>query len=324
MATERTLARPGTRAPIRLPGSPLRSSFAGKKPQTSQSPPRSGRGLGRSMRHDVRQVRENRGGHGRFTRAGAVVGALALAASLALTGCGGDEKKPEFVGGASSDASATPGSSRTFDAEHTERAAAHAEPGRRHEEPAGEHGDQREAPGRREGVRGHPDGGRRRLGRGQAAHRRLGLGAVRPAEVRHPLHGHGDGERVGRHEQPGHQQLHHDGQAEVDDRFRASTSSTTRRYGVAMPVVTEFHPGIPKKDRAAVQKRMFVQTDPPQPGAWHWVGNGTQAYYRAPGVLEAGHHDHRADRAGGHAAEQRQVRRHRPQGHRQDRPRRSR
>ncbi|SCL34579.1 Lipoprotein-anchoring transpeptidase ErfK/SrfK [Micromonospora pallida] len=54
-----------------------------------------------------------------------------------------------------------------------------------------------------------------------------------------------------------------------------------KTYGVAMPVVTEFSPGIPKKDRAAVQKRMFVQTDPPQPGAWHWVSNGTQAYYRA-------------------------------------------
>ncbi|MFK3980036.1 Ig-like domain-containing protein [Micromonospora sp. NPDC050397] len=53
-------------------------------------------------------------------------------------------------------------------------------------------------------------------------------------------------------------------------------------YGVAMPVVVEFSPGIPQKDRAAVQKRMFVRTDPPQPGAWHWVANGTQAYYRAP------------------------------------------
>ncbi|MDM4722795.1 Ig-like domain-containing protein [Micromonospora sp. WMMA1363] len=59
-------------------------------------------------------------------------------------------------------------------------------------------------------------------------------------------------------------------------------------YGVAMPVVVEFHPGIPKKDRAAVQKRMFVQTDPPQPGAWHWLGGGTQAYYRAPKYWKPG------------------------------------
>lgn len=59
-------------------------------------------------------------------------------------------------------------------------------------------------------------------------------------------------------------------------------------YGVAMPVVAEFSPGIPKKDRAAVQKRMFVTTDPPQPGAWHWTESGTQAYYRAPEYWQTG------------------------------------
>ncbi|MFC0533357.1 L,D-transpeptidase [Phytohabitans kaempferiae] len=61
-----------------------------------------------------------------------------------------------------------------------------------------------------------------------------------------------------------------------------------KTYGVAMPVVVEFHPGIAKKDRASVQKRMFVSTDPPQPGAWHWVSNGTQAYYRAPEYWQSG------------------------------------
>jgi lipoprotein-anchoring transpeptidase ErfK/SrfK len=55
-----------------------------------------------------------------------------------------------------------------------------------------------------------------------------------------------------------------------------------RTYGVAMPVVAEFSPGITKADRAAVQKRMFVKTDPPQPGTWSWTSSGTQAYYRAP------------------------------------------
>jgi lipoprotein-anchoring transpeptidase ErfK/SrfK len=53
-------------------------------------------------------------------------------------------------------------------------------------------------------------------------------------------------------------------------------------YGVAMPVVAEFNPGIKKADRAAVQKRLFVQTDPPQPGVWSWTSTGTQAYYRGP------------------------------------------
>jgi lipoprotein-anchoring transpeptidase ErfK/SrfK len=59
-------------------------------------------------------------------------------------------------------------------------------------------------------------------------------------------------------------------------------------YGVAMPVVAEFNPGIKKKDRAAVQKRMFVKTDPPQPGAWSWTSSGTQAYYRAPRFWKPG------------------------------------
>jgi lipoprotein-anchoring transpeptidase ErfK/SrfK len=59
-------------------------------------------------------------------------------------------------------------------------------------------------------------------------------------------------------------------------------------YGVAMPVVAEFSPGIKKKDRAAVQRRMFVQTNPPQAGTWSWTSSGTQAYYRAPEYWKAG------------------------------------
>jgi lipoprotein-anchoring transpeptidase ErfK/SrfK len=53
-------------------------------------------------------------------------------------------------------------------------------------------------------------------------------------------------------------------------------------YGVAMPVVAEFSPGVSRAYRAAVQKRLFVRTDPPQPGAWSWTSTGTQAFYRAP------------------------------------------
>jgi lipoprotein-anchoring transpeptidase ErfK/SrfK len=61
-----------------------------------------------------------------------------------------------------------------------------------------------------------------------------------------------------------------------------------RTYGVAMPVVVEFNPGIKKKDRAAVQKRMFVKTAPAQPGTWSWTSSGTQAYYRAPEFWKSG------------------------------------
>ncbi|MFI1989930.1 Ig-like domain-containing protein [Actinoplanes sp. NPDC020271] len=59
-------------------------------------------------------------------------------------------------------------------------------------------------------------------------------------------------------------------------------------YGVAMPVVVEFNPGIKKADRAAVQKRMFVETTPSQPGTWSWTSSGTQAYYRAPEYWQTG------------------------------------
>jgi len=59
-------------------------------------------------------------------------------------------------------------------------------------------------------------------------------------------------------------------------------------YGVAMPVVVEFNPGIKKADRAAVQKRLFVTTSPAQPGVWSWTSSGTQVYYRAPQYWKPG------------------------------------
>ncbi|GAA1603557.1 L,D-transpeptidase [Actinoplanes couchii] len=59
-------------------------------------------------------------------------------------------------------------------------------------------------------------------------------------------------------------------------------------YGVAMPVVVEFSPGIKKADRAAVQKRMFVETTPAQEGVWSWTDSGTQAYYRAENYWQTG------------------------------------
>lgn len=59
-------------------------------------------------------------------------------------------------------------------------------------------------------------------------------------------------------------------------------------YGVAMPVVVEFSPGIKKADRAAVQKRMFVETTPVQEGVWSWTDAGTQAYYRAENYWQTG------------------------------------
>ncbi|MEU3456947.1 Ig-like domain-containing protein [Micromonospora sp. NPDC006766] len=59
-------------------------------------------------------------------------------------------------------------------------------------------------------------------------------------------------------------------------------------YGTAMPLVVKFDPGIPKEARADVQRRLFVKTDPPQPGTWSWIADGTQVEYRAPDFWKPG------------------------------------
>jgi len=57
--------------------------------------------------------------------------------------------------------------------------------------------------------------------------------------------------------------------------------------GVGMPVVVEFVQPVPEEARAAVQRRLFVTTDPPQPGVWHWA-SGKQVWYRAPDYWKPG------------------------------------
>ena len=57
--------------------------------------------------------------------------------------------------------------------------------------------------------------------------------------------------------------------------------------GVGMPVVVEFVQSVPEQDRAGVQSRLFVTTNPPQPGVWHWA-SGKQVWYRAPDYWKPG------------------------------------
>ncbi|WP_330440966.1 Ig-like domain-containing protein [Micromonospora sp. NBC_00821] len=59
-------------------------------------------------------------------------------------------------------------------------------------------------------------------------------------------------------------------------------------YGTAMPVTIGFDPPIARAARADVQRRLFVTTNPPQPGAWSWVDDGSQVYYRAPDLWRPG------------------------------------
>ncbi|SCL31659.1 L,D-transpeptidase catalytic domain [Micromonospora rhizosphaerae] len=59
-------------------------------------------------------------------------------------------------------------------------------------------------------------------------------------------------------------------------------------YGTAMPVTVAFDPPIPKAARADVQRRLFVKTNPPQPGTWSWLDDGSEVYYRAPDFWRPG------------------------------------
>ncbi len=55
--------------------------------------------------------------------------------------------------------------------------------------------------------------------------------------------------------------------------------SDNATYGVAMPIVVTFSTGIPTKNRAAIERRLFVQSDPVQRGVWSWQ-SATQVVYR--------------------------------------------
>jgi len=62
---------------------------------------------------------------------------------------------------------------------------------------------------------------------------------------------------------------------------------TGNTYGVAMPVVVEFESDVPADARAAVERRLLVHSDPPQPGAWRWFGS-RQVMYRPPQYWRSG------------------------------------
>jgi lipoprotein-anchoring transpeptidase ErfK/SrfK len=51
--------------------------------------------------------------------------------------------------------------------------------------------------------------------------------------------------------------------------------------------VVQFDRDIPQGARKDVQQRLFVETDPPQPGVWSWIGD-RQVLYRAPDYWKPG------------------------------------
>jgi lipoprotein-anchoring transpeptidase ErfK/SrfK len=58
-------------------------------------------------------------------------------------------------------------------------------------------------------------------------------------------------------------------------------------YGAAMPVVIEFESDVPEAARASVAKRLFVKTNPPQAGRWHWH-SARMVLYRAEKYWQPG------------------------------------
>ncbi|MBX6751193.1 MAG: L,D-transpeptidase [Micromonosporaceae bacterium] len=58
--------------------------------------------------------------------------------------------------------------------------------------------------------------------------------------------------------------------------------------GVAMPITVEFDKEIPPAARPEIQRRLSVETNPPQPGVWSWDPSGSQVWYRAPDYWKPG------------------------------------
>ena len=57
--------------------------------------------------------------------------------------------------------------------------------------------------------------------------------------------------------------------------------------GVGMPIMISFSSAIPKDQRANVQKRLFVTSDPPQEGVWYWW-NDKEVHFRTKEYWQAG------------------------------------
>jgi hypothetical protein len=57
--------------------------------------------------------------------------------------------------------------------------------------------------------------------------------------------------------------------------------------GVAAPIVVTFGADVAKDQRASVQRRLFVTSDPPQEGAWNWF-NGHEVHYRSKEYWQTG------------------------------------
>jgi lipoprotein-anchoring transpeptidase ErfK/SrfK len=63
--------------------------------------------------------------------------------------------------------------------------------------------------------------------------------------------------------------------------------SDGKTYGVAMPVVVRFGSDVSKDQRANIEKRLLVTSEPAQVGVWHWF-SGNEVHYRPKEYWQAG------------------------------------
>ncbi|UWP87547.1 L,D-transpeptidase [Dactylosporangium fulvum] len=59
----------------------------------------------------------------------------------------------------------------------------------------------------------------------------------------------------------------------------SSVIQDKQTVGVAMPLIVNFGVDVTKDQRAAVQRRLLVTSNPPQEGVWHWF-NGKEVHFR--------------------------------------------
>lgn len=58
-------------------------------------------------------------------------------------------------------------------------------------------------------------------------------------------------------------------------------------YGVGLPIVVQFTNGVPKAQRATVERRLQVASTPKVEGTWHWFSN-TEVHYRTKNYWPSG------------------------------------
>jgi lipoprotein-anchoring transpeptidase ErfK/SrfK len=75
---------------------------------------------------------------------------------------------------------------------------------------------------------------------------------------------------------------------EPDNQVRVSTPlQDDAVYGVAMPLVVRFGADVPRDQRATVERRLFVTSEPAQPGAWNWF-SGAEVHFRTKDYWQEG------------------------------------